>query len=111
MVWSVRPPAVRTGSSLRSVGQAISAYWHLPSGFQLFLFGYPYSAATDLLKVDILNCMALAITTIAGLALLQTSQRVHAGVIVGIIIAVASPLISLLPQESHTPGHPHVLRA
>ncbi len=68
--------------------------------FQLFLFGYPYSAATDLLKVDILNCMALAITSIAGLALLQTSQRVHAGVIVGIIIAVASPLISILPQES-----------
>ena len=55
--------------------------------FQLFLFGYPYSAATDLLKVDILNCMALAIITLAGLALLKTPQRVHAGVIAGIIIA------------------------
>src|SRR3982750_4950218 len=29
--------------------------------FQLWLFGQPYSQWTDLLKVDILNCMALAI--------------------------------------------------
>lgn len=68
--------------------------------FQLYLFGYPYSAVTDLLKVDILNCMALAIVSIAGLAVLTTAQRVQAGLIAGLVIAVASPLISLLPPES-----------
>jgi uncharacterized membrane protein len=67
--------------------------------FQLYLFGYPYSSVSDLLKVDILNCMALAIVTVAGLALLKTSERVHAGVIVGIVIAVASPLVSLIPAD------------
>ena len=63
---------------------------------QLWLFGYPHSPTEDLLRVDILNCMALAIVSISGMALLKTPQRVHAGVIAGIAIAVASPLISLL---------------
>ena len=66
---------------------------------QLFLFGYPHSPATDLLKVDILNCMFVAIVSVAGLALLTTAQRVHAGVMVGAIIAVASPLIALIPAD------------
>jgi uncharacterized membrane protein len=39
---------------------------------QLFLFGWPHSPAQDLLKVDILNCMALAIVTMAGLAVLSS---------------------------------------
>jgi len=68
--------------------------------FQLFLFGYPYTSVNDLLKVDILNCMALAIVALAGLSLLRTAQRVHAGVIAGIGIAAAAPLVSLLPPDS-----------
>lgn len=64
--------------------------------FQLWLFAYPQSPVQDLLKVDILNCMGLAIAATAGLALLTTPQRVHAGIVVGILIACASPLISLL---------------
>lgn len=71
--------------------------------FQLFLFGYPHSPATDLLRVDILNCMALAIVTVAGMSLLTTAQRVHAGVIAGGLIAVASPLISLIPPGAMPP--------
>jgi uncharacterized membrane protein len=67
---------------------------------QLFLFGWPHSPAQDLLKVDILNCMALAIVTMAGLAVLRTQQRVHAGIVVGLIIACASPLVSMIPQNA-----------
>ena len=67
--------------------------------FQLFLFGYPYSNVTDLLRVDILNCMALAILTMSGLALLKTPQRVEAGVIIGAAIAALSPVIASLPQS------------
>jgi uncharacterized membrane protein len=66
--------------------------------FQLWLFAYPQSPWTDLFRVDILNCMAVAIASMAGLALLQTRQRVHAGLIVGGLIAVASPMIALIPQ-------------
>jgi uncharacterized membrane protein len=67
---------------------------------QLWLFGWPNSPVTDLLKVDILNCMAVAIASLAGLSLLRTSQRVHAGIIAGIAIAVASPLVSLIDPNS-----------
>ena len=73
---------------------------------QLFLFGAPHSPAADLLKVDILNCMAFAIVTMAGFAVLKTVQRVHAGVIVGLIIASISPLVALIPQD----GLPKLLR-
>jgi uncharacterized membrane protein len=66
---------------------------------QLFLFGYPHSPAADLLRVDILNCMALAIVSVAGLSLLNTAQRVHAGVIVGVIISALAPLISMIPSD------------
>lgn len=74
--------------------------------FQLYLFGLPYSSLSDLLKVDILNCMGLAMLTVAGCALLTTAQRVHAGVVIGILIAVLSPLVSLIPSEAM----PHVVR-
>ena len=63
---------------------------------QLWAFGYPHSPTEDLLKVDILNCMALAIAAIALTALMTTVQRIHAGVIVGVAIASLSPLVSLL---------------
>jgi hypothetical protein len=69
---------------------------------QLWLFGYPSSPVEDLLKVDILNCMALGIATLAGLAVLSTRQRVHAGIIAGSLIAVLSPLVTLL-NGPHVP--------
>jgi hypothetical protein len=40
--------------------------------------------------------MAFGIASLAGLSFLRTAQRVHAGVIAGTIIAVASPLVSLI---------------
>jgi len=67
---------------------------------QLWLFGWPNSPVTDLLKVDILNCMAVAIASLVGLSLLSTRQRIHAGVIAGVAIAVAAPLLSLVDPDS-----------
>jgi uncharacterized membrane protein len=64
--------------------------------FQLWLFGLPYSRILDLLKVDILNCMALGIATMAVLGALTTVERIHGGILFGVAIAAASPLISLL---------------
>lgn len=73
---------------------------------QLWLFGYPNSPAHDLLKVDILNSMALAIATMAGMAVLSTQQRVHAGVVIGGLIAVFAPVISLISG----PNVPELIR-
>ena len=67
---------------------------------QLFLFGWPNSPAQDLLRVDILNCMALAIVTLSGLALFRTAERVHAGVIAALLIACASPLVAMIPADA-----------
>ena len=66
--------------------------------FQLWLFGYPQSPVTDLLKVDILNCMGLAVLALSALSVLTTAQRVHAGIVAGILIASASPLLSIVPK-------------
>lgn len=66
--------------------------------FQLWAFGYPQSPAADLLKVDILNCMGLALALMSVMGAFTTAQRTHGGVIVGFLIAVAAPLVSLIPQ-------------
>ncbi len=65
---------------------------------QLWLFAQPYAQVSDLLKVDILNCMALAIAVLAPMALLQTGQRVRAAIVTGSLIAFASPLVSAIPE-------------
>jgi hypothetical protein len=63
---------------------------------QLWLFAYPQSPWTDLFRVDILNCMALAIFSMSWVAAQTTAQRVHSGVVIGLVIACASPLISMI---------------
>jgi hypothetical protein len=67
---------------------------------QLWLFAYPQSPWTDLFRVDILNCMALAIFSMSFVAAQTTAQRVHSGVVIGLLIACASPLISLIPKDA-----------
>lgn len=69
---------------------------------QLWLFAYPQSPAADMLKVDILNCMFAAVVTLTPLALISTRERVRAAVVVGFLIAVASPLVSM--AEGMFPG-------
>jgi hypothetical protein len=91
-------PSRRLTTALRRAGYlALLAF---AFRFQLWLFGLPLSPARDLLKVDILNCMALAIAAMAGLALITTRQRVHAGIVCGVLIAVASPVASLMSTDA-----------
>jgi uncharacterized membrane protein len=63
---------------------------------QLWAFGWPYSAWTDLLKVDILNCMGVAIAVMAPVALFRNRDRVRLCAVLGLAIAAASPLVSQL---------------
>ncbi len=61
---------------------------------QLWLFAWPYGNPADLLKVDILNCMGVAILAMSPLALLGRMGRIRGGLFAGLAIAVAAPLVS-----------------
>jgi hypothetical protein len=90
------PRGVRVTAALKRSGYLLALAFAFR--FQLWLFGYPASPIQDLLKVDILNCMALAILTMIWMAALTTPQRIHAGVVAGVVIACASPLVALIPE-------------
>jgi uncharacterized membrane protein len=62
---------------------------------QLWLFGWPDSPWTDLLKVDVLNCMALTFVVLSPLALISNARRIRWSAILGLLIAVAAPLVSI----------------
>jgi len=64
--------------------------------FQLWLFGWPGAAWSDLLRVDVLNCMGLALGVLSVMAVFRTAERVRLCAILGVAIAGASPLVSQL---------------
>ncbi|MEZ5353688.1 MAG: heparan-alpha-glucosaminide N-acetyltransferase domain-containing protein [Bryobacteraceae bacterium] len=64
--------------------------------FQLWLFGQPSSPWTDLLKVDILNAMGLAIAMLSVMSVFTTRDRVRLCAALGAAIAVVSPWVSSL---------------
>jgi uncharacterized membrane protein len=67
---------------------------------QLWLFGQPDSQLVDILKVDVLNAMGFGILTMSVMATFSTAQRVRYSALLGLGIAAASPLVSMLPWGS-----------
>jgi len=63
---------------------------------QLWLFAFPQSPWTALFKVDILNCMGLAIGLMSVMAVFTTAERVRLCAGLGIAIATAAPLVSAI---------------
>ena len=61
---------------------------------QLWLFSFDKSPWTDVFRVDILNCMGLALLALSVMAVFRTSERIRLCAILGIAIAAASPLVS-----------------
>lgn len=61
---------------------------------QMWIFARPYSHWTDLFKVDILNCMGLAIAVTSMMAAFTTTERIKLCAVLGLVIACSSPLIS-----------------
>ncbi|MGH9660961.1 MAG: heparan-alpha-glucosaminide N-acetyltransferase domain-containing protein [Bryobacteraceae bacterium] len=70
---------------------------------QLWAFGLPYSAWTDILKVDILNCMALTIAVMAPMAVFRTADRARLCAVLGLAIAFLAPVISQLDWTTTAP--------
>src|SRR5205807_4170904 len=62
--------------------------------FQMWAFSFGQSPWTDLLKVDVLNCMGLTMLVLSPLALLALEQRGGWAVFAGLVFAGLSPIIS-----------------
>jgi hypothetical protein len=71
---------------------------------QLWLFAFPQSPWTDLFKVDILNCMGLAIGLMSVMAIFTTADRIRLCAGLGIAIATAAPLVSAIDWSWLPPG-------
>ena len=69
---------------------------------QLYVFGFPTSPASELLRVDILNCMGMAMLILSPMAVFSTVERIRYCTILGVIIAVLSPVVSAI----NVPGVP-----
>jgi uncharacterized membrane protein len=61
---------------------------------QLWLFSLDFSQWRNIFRVDILNCMGLALLVMAPMAIFRTVERIRLCAILGVAIAAASPLVS-----------------
>ncbi len=73
-----------------------------------FLLGYPTSPASELLRVDILNCMGAAMLLLSPMALFTTRERIRLCTILGLVIAGLAPLLSAMDPSL---GVPSLLKA
>lgn len=63
---------------------------------QLYVFGFPTSPAGELLRVDILNSMGMAMLIFAPMAVFTTVERSRLCTVLGLVIAGLSPLVSMI---------------
>jgi uncharacterized membrane protein len=87
-------PTARVTESLKRAGYLAALAFAFR--FQMWLFGYPHSRVSDLLIVDILNCMALSVALLAPLALFGTAERIRLAAGAGLTIAALAPLVSMI---------------
>lgn len=67
---------------------------------QLYVTGYPTSPASELLKVDILNCMGFAMLVLAPMAVFTTKERIRLCAVLGLVIAGLAPVVSQIDANS-----------
>jgi uncharacterized membrane protein len=70
---------------------------------QLYVFGFPTSPADQLLKVDILNCMGLAMVIFAPMAVFSTLERIRLSIVLGCVVAGLAPVVSMIDPNA-VPG-------
>jgi uncharacterized membrane protein len=74
---------------------------------QLYVFGFPTSPASELWRVDILNCMGMAMLLLAPMAVFSTQERIRLCTVLGLVIAGLSPFVSMIDGS----GVPWIARA
>jgi uncharacterized membrane protein len=70
---------------------------------QLYVTGYPTSPGSEVLRVDILNCMGFAMLVFAPMAVFTTMERIRLCTILGVIIALLAPVMTQI-NTSSIPG-------
>ena len=71
--------------------------------FTNWVFSVPHASATELTKVDILNCMGVGMAVLAVAAVFRGDARTRFAVLAGLAIAAVSPVMTNLPW-SGTPA-------
>jgi uncharacterized membrane protein len=92
------PPARRWLISLRRAGYIFLVAFAFR--FQLWAFSWGQSPVSDLVRVDVLNCMGFALALMSVMSLFPTLDRVRLCAILGVVIACASPLVAQLDWGS-----------
>jgi fucose 4-O-acetylase-like acetyltransferase len=90
-------PSRRVWASLQRAGFILSLA--LAQRVQNWLAAGPGSGWSELLRVDILNAMGLALLVMAPLAVVAAVYRVRLAAGAGLLIAIASPLVSQLDMS------------
>ncbi|HEY1215880.1 MAG TPA: heparan-alpha-glucosaminide N-acetyltransferase domain-containing protein [Bryobacteraceae bacterium] len=74
---------------------------------QLYIFGFPSSPASELLRVDILNCMGMTMLVFAPMSLFSTQERVRLCTVLGVVVAALAPVVTAIDGT----GIPWLVRA
>jgi len=93
--------AQRVVASLRRAGYIFGLAFLVR--LQLWIFGLPGSPWTDLLRVDVLNCMGLALAVVSVMAVFRTAERIRLCAVFGVAVAAAAPLVSQMDWSSVHP--------
>jgi uncharacterized membrane protein len=96
-------PRERVWESLKRSGYLFSLAFAFR--LQLWIFGLP-APWEGLFKVDVLNCMGLSIALLSVMALFKTTERIRLCAVLGLGIAMASPVISSMDWS----GVPWIVR-
>jgi uncharacterized membrane protein len=92
------PPGRRWLTSLRRAGYLFVVAFAFR--FQLWAFSWGQSPASDMLKVDVLNCMGFALALMSIMSLFPTRDRIRLCAILGLAIACASPFVAQIEWGS-----------
>jgi len=87
------PPSGRLRSALTRAAWLAAIAFAFRLQLWLFAWGNPW---TEIVRVDILNCMALGVAVFSPAALLTPPKRIKWCAVAGLAIAALAPLISLL---------------
>lgn len=85
------PTMQRITGSLRRAGYLFTLAYLFR--LQLWAFYWPDAPFSNIWKVDILNCMGMSMLVLIPLALLNTHERITISAIVGLAVAIISPLL------------------